>query len=194
MKLIVGLGNPGVSYSRNRHNIGFVCLGHFARKYGIRLDKKRSQARTGSGEIEGETIVLARPQTYMNLSGQSVSRLVEKLKLGLDDLIVIHDDLNLPLGKIRIRQGGSSGGHRGIESVIGGLGSQDFICVRIGIGRPPENVSEGEIIGFVLSDFTMEEERVVKKAIDRAAGAIFCLITEGLEAAMNIYNSNFANT
>jgi len=194
MKLIVGLGNPGSAYSRNRHNIGFTCLRHFARRFGIRLDRKQSHARTGSGEIEGETIVLARPQTYMNLSGQSVSRLVKKCKLNLDDLIVIHDDLDLPLGRIRIRRGGGSGGHKGIESVIGELGSRDFIRIRIGIGRPSESASEDEIIGFVLSDFTPEEERVIKKAIDGVSDAIICLITEGLETAMNSYNSNFANT
>ena len=194
MKLIVGLGNPGASYSRNRHNIGFACLRHLARKHGIRLDKKQTLARTGSGEIEGETVVLARPQTYMNLSGQSVSRLVDKLRLSLDDLIVIHDDLDLPLGRIRIRQGGSSGGHKGTESVIGELGSQGFIRIRVGIGRPSENASEDEIIGFVLSDFAPEEEGGAKKAIAKVSNAIICLITEGLEAAMNAYNSNFANT
>jgi PTH1 family peptidyl-tRNA hydrolase len=194
MKLIVGLGNPGLKYSKNRHNIGFTCLRHFARRHSIHLDKKQSLARTGSGKIEGENIILARPQTYMNLSGQSVSRLVNKLKLNLDDLIVIHDDLDLPLGRIRIRQGGGSGGHKGMESVIGELGSQDFIRIRIGIGRPSENASEDEIIGFVLSDFTPEEEQIVKKAIARVSDAIIRLITKGLETAMNTYNSNFTNT
>ncbi len=188
MKLIVGLGNPGSGYSRNRHNIGFACLRYFARKYDIRLDKKQSQARTGSGEIECETIILARPQTFMNLSGQSVSRLVNRFKVDIDNLIVIHDDLDLPLGRIRIRQGGGSGGHKGIESVIGGLGSQDFIRIRIGIGRPSESASEDEIIGFVLSDFTPEEERVEKKVIARVSDTILCLLAEGLETAMNRYN------
>jgi PTH1 family peptidyl-tRNA hydrolase len=194
MKLIVGLGNPGLKYSKNRHNIGFACLRHFAHKYGIHLDKEQSLARSGSGKIEGGNIILARPQTYMNLSGQSVSRLVNKLKLSLDDLIVIHDDLDLPLGRIRIRRGGGSGGHKGMESVIGELDSQDFIRIRIGIGRPSENASEDENIGFVLSDFTPEEELIAKKAIARVSDAIICLITKGLEAAMNTYNSNFTNT
>lgn len=188
MKLIVGLGNPGVAYSRNRHNIGFACLRHFARNYNIRLDKKQSQARTGSGNIDGETVFLARPQTFMNLSGKSVSRLVNRFKVDFDDLIVIHDDLDLPLGRIRIRQGGGSGGHKGIESIIGELGSRSFIRVRIGISRPSKNASEDEIIDYVLSDFTPEEERVIKKAIARVSDAIICLIAEGLEAAMNRYN------
>lgn len=188
MKLIVGLGNPGSAYSGNRHNIGFACLSHFARKNGIRLDKKQALARTGQGKIEGETVVLARPQTYMNLSGQSVSRLLNKLKLSPDDLIVIHDDLDLPPGKIRIRRGGGSGGHNGIESVIGELGSRDFIRIRIGIGRPPESAGEDDIIDFVLSDFTPEEKKVMKKAIEEVNDIIICLLGEGLEKAMNRYN------
>src|SRR3989338_7816522 len=103
MKLIVGLGNPGQGYSHNRHNLGFMCVSHFAKEHSIKFDKKQSQARTGTGEIGGETVVVARPETYMNLSGQAVSRLVKKFNISLDDLIVIHDDLDLPVGRIRIR-------------------------------------------------------------------------------------------
>ena len=109
MKLIIGLGNPGRGYAHNRHNIGFMCLRHFARAHGIRFDKKQGRARTGTGEVAGGKVILARPQTYMNQSGQSVSRLVKKFNINPDDLLIIHDDLDLPLGKIRIRQGGSSG-------------------------------------------------------------------------------------
>ncbi|HEX79100.1 MAG TPA: aminoacyl-tRNA hydrolase [Dehalococcoidia bacterium] len=194
MKLIIGLGNPGSIYSKNRHNMGFTCVRLLARRYGIRLDKKQSLARTGSGLIEDEPVVLARPQTYMNLSGRSVSRLVKSLKISPEDLVVIHDDLDLPTGRIRIRSGGGSGGHKGIESVIDELGSQDFIRVRIGIGRPFEGAGEDEVIDYVLSDFTPEEDRLMKKAIERACDAIACLITEGLNSAMNGYNRNFANT
>ena len=118
MKLIVGLGNPGRGYANNRHNVGFVCLNHFAKTQGIRFDKKQGKARIGIGEVAGSKVVLARPQTYMNLSGQSVSRLIKKFNINLDDLLVIHDDLDLPLGKIRIRYGSSSGGHKGIDSII----------------------------------------------------------------------------
>ncbi|MCJ7763756.1 MAG: aminoacyl-tRNA hydrolase [Dehalococcoidales bacterium] len=188
MKLIVGLGNPGSGYSKNRHNVGFTCLRHLAHKHGISLNKKQSEARTGSGKIEGETVTLARPQTFMNLSGQSVSRLLKKLKLSLDDLIVIHDDLDLPLGRIRIRQSGGSGGHNGIKSLISELGSQDFIRIRIGIGRPSGYASEDDVIDFVLSDFTPEERMVIKKAVDEASDAAICLLAEGLETAMNRYN------
>ena len=191
MKLIIGLGNPGRGYSNNRHNIGFACLNHFARRQGIRLDKKRGQARTGSGEVDGTQVVLARPQTYMNLSGQAVSRLVKRFNVGLGDLIVIHDDLDLPLGKIRIRQGGSSGGHKGVDSIISELGSQDFIRIRVGISRPTANateISEADIIKYVLGDFTPEEKKTISQVIPEVSEAILCLLTEGLEAAMNSYN------
>ena len=191
MKLIIGLGNPGRSYSKNRHNIGFFCLNHLAKQQGIRFDKKQAKARTGSGEIDGIQVVLARPQTYMNLSGQSVSRLANKFKAGLGDLIVIHDDLDLPLGKIRIRQVGGSGGHKGIKSIISEIGSSDFIRVRIGISRPATNtteISEAAIIKYVLSDFTPDEKQSIVPVIARASEAILCLLTEGLEAAMNKYN------
>ena len=193
MELIIGLGNPGRGYAHNRHNIGFMCLRHFARAHGIRFDKKQGRARTGTGEVAGGKVILARPQTYMNQSGQSVSRLVKKLNINPDDLLIIHDDLDLPLGKIRIRQGGSSGGHKGINSIIAELDSQDFIHVRIGIGRPTviggdTQAREAEIIAYVLSDFTPEEKQVITKVIPRVSEAIRCLLTEGLTVAMNRYN------
>lgn len=191
MKLIVGLGNPGRSYSKNRHNTGFMCLRHFARQHNIRLDKKQAKARIGSGRVNGNQVILARPQTYMNLSGQSVSRLVSKFKANLDDLIVIHDDLDLSLGKIRIRQGGSSGGHKGIDSIINELGSRDFVRIKVGIGRPTENateISEADIIKYVLSDFTPDEKQSITPVIAQVSEAILCLLTDGLEAAMNKYN------
>ena len=193
MKLIVGLGNPGREYAHNRHNIGFMCLNHLAREHGIQLDKKQGQARTGSGNIAGNKVVLARPQTYMNLSGESVSRLARKLKLKSEDLLVIHDDLDLPLGKIRLRRGGSSGGHKGINSIISCLGSQDFYRMRVGIGRPDTvngslKDGEAEIIDYVLSDFTSDEKKIITKVIAEVTEAILCLLNEGLTAAMNKYN------
>ena len=191
MKLIVGLGNPGRGYASNRHNTGFMCLNYFAKTQGIRLDKKQGKARTGAGEVAGDKVTLARPQTYMNLSGESVSRLVRKFDINLNDLVVIHDDLDLPLGKIRIRHGGGSGGHKGIDSIISLLDSQDFSRLRIGIGRPtsgPAQISEADIISYVLSDFTPEEKRTVTGVIPRVSEAILCLLTEGLSSAMNKYN------
>jgi PTH1 family peptidyl-tRNA hydrolase len=193
MKLIVGLGNPGRGYARNRHNIGFMCLGDFARKQGIRFDRKRGKARTGIGEVAGEGVILARPQTFMNLSGESVSRLVSGFDIALDDLLVVHDDLDLSLGKIRLRRGGSSGGHKGVDSIISSLGSQDFPRLRVGIGRPAssENHTEsGEgIISYVLSDFTPVEKQIVTQVIPRVSEAMLYLLTEGLSAAMNRYNN-----
>ena len=192
MNLIVGLGNPGRGYAGNRHNIGFTCLNHFAGMQGIRLDKKQGQARIGSGKVAGSQMVLAKPQTYMNRSGQSVSRLVEKFNTTLDDLLIIHDDLDLPLGKIRIRQGGGSGGHKGINSTITELGSQDFLRLRVGIGRPATSeLSEADIITYVLSDFPPEEKQVIAQVVPRVSEAILCLLTEGLAAAMSKYNQNW---
>jgi PTH1 family peptidyl-tRNA hydrolase len=193
MKLIVGLGNPGRIYAGNRHNIGFICLKHFARHYAIRWDKKQAMALTGSGEIGNIIVWLAKPQTYMNHSGLSVSRLLNKFRIEFGDLIVIHDDLDLPLGRIRIRCGGSSGGHKGINSIISELGGHDFVRIRFGIGRPlfEDNIvltNEADIIEFVLSDFTPDEKRNIKPSIIRVSEAITCLINKGLEAAMNTYN------
>ena len=195
MKLIVGLGNPGRSYSSNRHNIGFVCLSHFARRQGIPLSKKQCRARTGSGEVDGGGVVLARPQTYMNLSGHSVSRLTKRHNINPGELIVIHDDLDLPLGRIRIRQGGGSGGHKGVQSIIAELGSRDFTRIRVGIGRPPGDAaqtSEADITNYVLGDFTPDEKQTVRLIIPEVSEAITCLLTEGLTAAMNKHNRPFA--
>jgi len=191
MKLIVGLGNPGRIYAHNRHNIGFMCLSHFAKAQGIRFDKKQGQARVGTGEVAGSELVVARPQTHMNLSGESVIRLVKKFNISLSDLIVIHDDLDLPLGKIRLSQGSSSGGHKGIDSIITHLESQDFTRIKVGIGRPAESSAkdkEAEIIDYVLSDFTPEERKTVTQVMPKVSEAILYLLTEGLTAAMNKYN------
>jgi PTH1 family peptidyl-tRNA hydrolase len=197
MKLIVGLGNPGRAYSGKRHNVGFTSLRHLARGQGIRFDKKKGQARIGGGIIAGQNVVLARPQTYMNLSGRSVSRLMKVLNAGLDDLIVIHDDIDLPLGTIRIRRGGNSGGQKGVESIIIELGSRDFIRIRIGIGRPAAEATgaradQTEVIHHVLGDFSPAENKVIGQVIPRVSQAIVCLLEEGLTATMSRYNQSFA--
>ncbi|MBI4180735.1 MAG: aminoacyl-tRNA hydrolase [Chloroflexi bacterium] len=186
MKLIVGLGNPGSGYANNRHNVGFICLNHFARAHGIRFDRRLGKARVGTSEVDGKQVVLARPQTYMNQSGQAVSQLVKKFSIGLDDLLVIHDDLDLPLGKIRLRQDGSAAGHKGVESIIAELGSRDFFRLRVGIGRPSSDTED--IIAYVLSDFTSEERHTLTQTIPSVSEAILCLLTKGLEATMNKYN------
>ena len=192
MKLIVGLGNPGRGYASNRHNIGFICLNHFTRTHNIRFDKKQCRARTGIGEAAGNKTVVAKPQTYMNLSGESIGRLINKFRIDLDDLLIIHDDLDLPRGNIRIRHGGGSGGHKGIDSIIASLNSQDFTRLRIGIGRPTTEdaigIGEADTITYVLSDFTTEEKNIFSQVIPKVSEAILCLLSEGLTAAMNKYN------
>lgn len=193
LKLIIGLGNPGSRYAGNRHNIGFICLNYFARTHGIKFDKKQGLARIGMGEVAGHRIILAKPQTYMNSSGDSVRRLVNKFYIDVADLVVIHDDLDLPLGKIRVRQGGSSAGHKGIQSIINNLESPDFIRLRIGIGRPSTVVSEEDIIAYVLSDFSGEEKQTIATVIPRAGDTITCLLAEGLTATMNKFNKGTAS-
>jgi len=193
MKLIVGLGNPGQGYANNRHNIGFMCVCYFARRQSIRFDRKQCKARIGFGEVTSSQVVVARPQTYMNLSGQSVSQLVKKFDINFNDLLVIHDDLDLPLGKIRLRQGGGTGGHKGIESIVSWLGIQDFFRIRVGIGRPTTlgssaETSETDIITYVLSDFTSDEIQIITPVISKVNKATLCLLTEGLTVAMNKYN------
>jgi PTH1 family peptidyl-tRNA hydrolase len=192
MKLIVGLGNPGFLYARNRHNVGFMCVSHLAKTRDIRFDRKQGHARTGIGNIAGNRVVLARPQTYMNASGESVSALLKKLNVTPADLIIIHDDLDLPPGKIRLRLGGSSGGHKGIDSIIARIGTRDFCRVRVGIGRPDTGEStpekEDTIIAYVLSDFTPEEKKIIDTVNPQVSEAIVYLLAEGLTAAMNKYN------
>ena len=191
MKLIVGLGNPGKAYAHNRHNAGFRCLNYFARLHSIRFDHRQCRARVGIAEVRGEKLLLAKPRTFVNLSGNPVACLVHKHDIPLSDLLVIYDDLDLPLGKIRLRQGGGSGGHKGMNSIISALGSEDFPRIRVGIGRPQaeeQSMSEDAIVNYVLSDFPPQEEATIKPVIATVAEAIDCFITEGIEAAMSKFN------
>jgi PTH1 family peptidyl-tRNA hydrolase len=191
MKLIVGLGNPGKTYARNRHNVGFQCLNYFARLHSIPFDRRQCQARAGIGKARGDKLLLAKPGTFVNLSGKSVAGLVHKHNISLSDLLVIYDDLDLPMGKIRLRQSGSSGGHKGMSSIISALGSEDFPRIRVGIGRPQtekQSMSEDAIVNYVLSDFSPQEEATIKPVISRVTEAIDCFLTEGIKAAMNKFN------
>lgn len=193
-KLIVGLGNPGPGYAGNRHNVGFMCVSHFAKSHSINFDRKKGNARVGEGAANGVRVVVARPQTYMNASGEAVAALFRRLRVGVDDLIVIHDDLDLPPGRMRIRKGGSSGGHNGVQSIIACVGSPDFTRIRVGIGHPrvPEGgrKAETDVIGHVLSGFTPLEMDVIGHTIPRVTEALDCLLSEGLMAAMNRFNSS----
>ncbi len=192
MKLIIGLGNPGRDYVNNRHNVGFKCVDLFAREHGISLTQRGARSKLGTGEVAGTRIVLAKPQTFMNLSGEAVSALVRRYKLSPQDILVIHDDLDLPLGKIRIREKGSSGGHNGLKSIISHLGTQDFPRIRVGIslaeGSDGAAAPEVDAIEHVLSDFTDAEKTVMREVYLRVAAAIECVLTEGIAAAMNKYN------
>ena len=191
MKLTVGLGNPGKTYAHNRHNAGFRCLNYFARLHSIRFDHRQCRARVGIGEVRGEKLLLAKPGTFVNLSGNPVACLVRKHDIPLSDLLVIYDDLDLPLGKIRLRQSGGSGGHKGMNSIISALGSEAFSRIRVGIGRPQgekQSISEDAIVNYVLSDFSPGEEATIKPVIARGAEAIDCFLTQGIEAAMSKFN------
>ena len=188
MKLIVGLGNPGKSYAGNRHNVGFQCLDYFAREHRIPIKERRFRlkalkAKYGMGEVAGTPLVLAKPRTYMNNSGAAVIQLVRRFEISPDNLIVIYDDMDLPLGKLRIRQRGSAAGHKGVASIIASLKSEDFPRIRVGIGRP-----NGDEVSYVLSDFSAEEKDIAGEAFSRVADAILCILNEGIQAAMNRYN------
>ncbi len=190
LKLIVGLGNPGRVYSDSRHNFGFRCINLFARELGIEFSKQRSKSRIGLGEMAGHKIILAKPQTYMNLSGESVGPLVRYYQIDLSDLLVIYDDVDLPLGTIRIREKGGAAGHNGMKSIIQNTGSQNFPRIRIGISPPAqdENVSNRNP-DFVLGKFTPDEKRIVEEVCPRVAEAIGYILTEGIASAMTKYNA-----
>ena len=191
MKLIVGLGNPSKIYAHNRHNAGFRCLNYFARLHSIRFDHRQCRARLGIGEVRGEKLLLAKPRTFVNLSGNPVACLVHKHDIPLSDLLVIYDDLDLPLGKIRLRQSGGSGGHKGMKSIVSTLGSEDFPRIRVGIGRPraeEQSISEDAIVNYVLSDFSPQEEATIKPVIATVSEAIDCFLSQGIEAAMSKFN------
>jgi PTH1 family peptidyl-tRNA hydrolase len=193
MKLIVGLGNPGKAYTHNRHNIGFRCINHLARLHSIPVKQHQCKSQTGTGKIAGVEVLLAKPKTFVNQSGEAVGRLMRRYGIPVNDLIVIYDDLDLPLGKLRLRPSGSAGGHKGINSIISALGSEDFPRIKAGIGRPTTEdgaaiTDEDVIVGYVLSDFTPQEEAAIKPAIATAAEAVDCILTEGITAAMNKFN------
>lgn len=187
MKLIVGLGNPGKEYVRHRHNIGFMVVDRFAKLQGLSFDKKQSKAKVAEGTVEGSRLVLAKPQTYMNLSGLSVQGLMAKTRLPPSEIVVVCDDMDLPLGKIRIRPSGGSAGHNGLKSIIAALGTQEFPRLRVGIGRP-DPASPDSTIDFVLTGFAGEEREAIDAAVERACEALLLALKDGLQAAMNKYN------
>jgi len=185
VKLVVGLGNPGARYASTRHNVGFMVVDRLAHRSRVAVTKRQCNALTAVANIAGEKVCLAKPQTYMNLSGEAVGCLLRYYKLSPADLVVIYDERDLPLGKNRIREKGSAGGHRGMESIIGVLGTADFPRLRIGIGRPAET----NAVEHVLGSFSPEERSVVEESIDRSVEAVETLLREGTAAAMNKFNA-----
>lgn len=186
MKLIVGLGNPGREYAATRHNVGFMVIDRLAHKIGLAVEKKKFKALVGQGQLSHEKVLLAKPQTFMNLSGEAVSALLHWYKLETADLIVVFDDMDLPPGKLRIRLEGGSGGHKGMESIIRELGSESFTRLRIGVGKPEMPDFDGA--DYVLSRLAGDDLKTFEEAVNSAVDAICCIVDEGLEVAMNVYN------
>lgn len=184
MKLVVGLGNPGPRYRRTRHNLGFRVVDLLAERWGIHVGGRRHEAESGVGQIAGVSVMLVKPQTYMNLSGQAVAKLRRAKRLRVEDIVAIYDDLDLGLGRVRIRGGGGPGGHNGVISLISVLG-REFPRVRIGIGRPPGGEDPAE---YVVAPFAAAEVEPIERAIVRAADGVETLLTEGLERAMGTFN------
>ena len=185
--MIVGLGNPGREYRETRHNIGFMVVDEFARQHGIKLTRVQNKAITGSGLVFAQRIILVKPQTFMNLSGQAVSALMRYYKVKREDLIVSHDDVDLPFGVIRMRPGGGSAGQKGVASIIEALGTQEFPRLRMGIGRPPGYKDAAD---YVLQSFLPQEKDELINFLNKAVDALDCFVADGLEIAMNRFNNS----
>ncbi len=185
MKLLVGLGNPGRDYAGTRHNIGFFCIDELARRHSVQLTTVRMQAMTNTVQIGAERALLAKPQTYMNLSGDAVGALVSFYKISPADIIVVADDLDLPFGKLRLRWKGGAGGHNGLRSIIERLGTQEFARIRVGIGRPPGQKGARD---YVLEHFTADEQQELPILCGEVADALEMAVKDNFEAAMNRYN------
>jgi PTH1 family peptidyl-tRNA hydrolase len=185
--LIVGLGNPGREYRESRHNVGFMVVDRLSVRLNVSLTRYQAKALVGSTHYEGKKIFLAKPQTYMNLSGQSVAGLVRFYKLPLSNLLVIHDDLDIPFETLRLRPDGGSGGQKGVADIIAKLGTQKFPRLRVGIGRPPGRMDAAD---YVLQAFSDEEFSLLSGVLDRAADAALTFLTRGLDEAMTRFNAS----
>ena len=184
-KLVVGLGNPGGQYARTRHNVGFWCLDRLAGESSIPISKRHRLAVLGEGEIGGQAVALAKPRTFVNESGRAVTSLMARYRARIDDLLIVYDDMDLSPGKMRLRPQGGPGGHNGMRSIIEALGTQKFARLRIGIGRPAHDDDD---VGHVLGTMPSDDRELVGQAIERAAQAIVCLLTEGVDEAMSRFN------
>jgi PTH1 family peptidyl-tRNA hydrolase len=184
--LVVGLGNPGPGYAGNRHNVGFMVLDLLAERMGARFKSHKSRADVVEGRLAGTRVVLAKPRSYMNESGGPVASLRDFFKVPLDRIAVVHDELDLPYGGLRLKLGGGDNGHNGLKSIRASVGSGEFNRVRLGIGRPPGRMDPA---AFVLRDFAGAERKELELNVDRAADAVESLVTDGLEKAQNTFNT-----
>lgn len=184
MYIIVGLGNHGKKYENTRHNMGFIAVDLLAEKYGIKVDKIKFKALVGEGRIAGQKVLLVKPQTYMNLSGQSVMEVMNFYKEDIENLIVIYDDIDIPTGTIRLRKKGSAGTHNGMRNIVYLLQEDGFPRIRVGIGSE----SKVDLIHYVTSGVTKKEKDLLEDALTRAADAAACIVEKGIEKAMNEYN------
>ena len=185
MKLIAGLGNPGKEYAGTRHNIGFGVIARLSDEYNIPLNSKEHKAVCGKGFIEGEKVILAQPQTFMNLSGESVGRMADYYKIEPEDIIIAYDDIDLEVGQIRVRRKGSAGGHNCIKNIIAHLGTNEFPRVKVGVGAKPQG---GDLVRHVLGRFSKEDEKKMDEVLDEAVKAVVTIVTQDVDAAMNQYN------
>ncbi|MCI0482944.1 MAG: aminoacyl-tRNA hydrolase [Candidatus Dadabacteria bacterium] len=185
MILVAGLGNPGSEYASTKHNLGYLTVDEIGKRAGIDLKKKKFSGVYGEGTFNNDKLILLKPETYMNRSGESVSTVASFYHIPVENIIIVHDELDLPAGTVRIKAGGGSAGHKGVMSVMGELGSGDFIRVRIGIGKPGEKKGA---VSHVLSKFRKEESELVSESVLRAADAVLEIIQHGLQKAMNKYN------
>ena len=184
--LIVGLGNPGAEYARTRHNVGFRVLDLLAAEAGVKVDRAKFRALTAAGELAGQKVLLLKPQTYMNNSGEAVQLAAMFYRVPISRILLISDDISLPVGRVRVRAEGSAGGHNGLKSVISHLGSQDFPRVKVGVGAKPH--PDYDLADWVLSSFSAQEEKDLSPALEHAAGAVLELIQNGVQSAAGKFN------
>lgn len=187
-KLICGLGNPGADYAGNRHNVGFLVLDAVSRRVGTEVNQRKFDGRFALGTLGDHRVLLFKPETFMNASGTAVAAAARYYKVSLGDLLVIHDELDLPFGRLQLKLGGGTGGHRGLDSVIDWLGSDEFARLRVGIGKPEGPGAKEQVVGHVLSDFAPDEQNALPELIGKAADAVEAWTLDGLAAAMNRFN------
>ncbi|MEW9672680.1 aminoacyl-tRNA hydrolase [Ammoniphilus sp. 3BR4] len=185
MRLIVGLGNPGKQYEKTRHNAGFMAIDQLAESLGIEVNQIKFKGMIGEGHAEGQKVILLKPLTYMNLSGESIIQVIQFYKLNIEEMVVIYDDLDTPVGQIRLRMKGSAGGHNGIKSIIQQVGTEEFCRIRVGIGRPPAG---RKVVDYVLEPFYKAEEEEIQAAVNKASEAAKSWLRESFVQVMNRYN------